>query len=366
MSLDRVCAVAVKDITHWLRDPQAMFAPMAVPLVLMLIATVLFGFGGDQWSIGLVNESDGQHSRAFAQEVRSLRGNISPYFTVVTTDPGEAQDLVEQGRLHLVITIPEDFDTTIEQGRVPTLDTRTFNINTDMMKNVRLRLDRAILDYASAHSPALTPVTIEQITTRPDDVWRRSFIGLGAAILAIMVGAALNTAITVAREWERKTSTEIRLAPRAHAPVIAGKLIAGLVAGAANAVLAFVVAVVMFGLRIPWHRIPALLAIGGLAALTCAGIGIAIGAWLRDYRAIQPFLLVTFAGTFFAAGSSIATLPPHVRAFDQWWPPAYVFNGMEHVALMTTPPPYGALLVAETVAAFIAIALGALVLRRRI
>ena len=199
MNLDRTLAVAVKDLKQWARDPQSMFGPMAIPLVLMFVSTVLFGFGGDEWNIGLINNSRGEHSQELVQEIHDLRSNISPYFHVVTTDPDEARELVEQGRLQLVVTIPEDFDADMDQGEIPTLDTQVFNINTDMMKNARLRLNRVLLDYASHHEPALTPVMVEQSTTRPTDVWRRCFIGLSASILAIMVGAALNTAIIVAR-----------------------------------------------------------------------------------------------------------------------------------------------------------------------
>lgn len=368
MTIDRVLAVTAKDLRQWLRDRQAMFGPLAVPLVLMFVATVLFGFGGDQWNIGLVDKSQGPHSTAFAQEVRDLRSNISPYFNVVTTDPDQAQRLVEEGRLQLVVTIPDDFDQTIAAGGTPELHTQVFNINTDMMKNARLRLDRAILDYTTATRPDLAPVTVAQVTTRPDDIWRRSFIGLSGIILAVMVGAALNSAIIIAREWERNTAKEVRLAPQPHTAVFTGKLLAGLIAGLANGAVAAVVGVGLFGVRIPWDRIPLLLLIGGLAALTCAGIGIAVGAWLRDYRAIQPLLLVTFAGSFFAAGgfSSIATLPPHVRAFDTWWPPAHVFDGMQAVALMAQPPSMTNLIIGEVIAAALAIGLGAAVVRARL
>ena len=59
MNLDRTLAVAVKDLKQWARDPQSMFGPMAIPLVLMFVSTVLFGFGGDEWNIGLINNSRG-------------------------------------------------------------------------------------------------------------------------------------------------------------------------------------------------------------------------------------------------------------------------------------------------------------------
>jgi hypothetical protein len=154
---------------------------------------------------------------------QDIQSNISPYFKVVTTDPAEADRLVTEGRLQLVVTIPENFDANIEAGHTPEIDTKVFNINTDMMKNARLRLDRALLDYAAEHRPELAPVTVAQHTTRAEDVWRRAFIGMGATILAIMVGAALNTAIIVAREWERSTSKEIRLAPHARWLVFWGR-----------------------------------------------------------------------------------------------------------------------------------------------
>lgn len=366
--LDRIGAVVHKDLRQWARDWQALVGPMLIPLVLMLLCGILFGFGGDEWNIGLVNEGAGPHAAAFEREIRDLRGDIGPYFRVVATDADEAGRLVAEGRLQLAVTIPEDFDERIEAGENPVLRTRVYNINTDMMKNARLRLNRVLLDYASHHEPALTPVMVEQSTTRPTDVWRRCFIGLSASILAIMVGAALNTAIIVAREWQRSTVKEIRLAPRARRPIVAGKLLAGLVAGAANALVALGIAVALFGVRIPWERLPLLLLIGGLAALTCAGLGVAIGAWLRDYRAIQPLLLVTFAGTFFASGgfSSLATLPPDVRAFNRWWPPAYVLDGMQSVALMSRPPTMTSLLVGEAVAAVLAIALGVWAVRKRL
>lgn len=151
MNLDRITAVTTKNLRQWSRDEQALTGPMLIPLVLMFLCGVLFGFGGDEWNIALVNRGTGPHATAFETQVRDLRGNISPYFHVVTTDPAEADRLVTEGRLHMVLTIPDDFDQVIEAGDVPTLETQVSNINTDMMKNARLRLDRVIQDYAATH-----------------------------------------------------------------------------------------------------------------------------------------------------------------------------------------------------------------------
>ncbi|NUM44378.1 MAG: hypothetical protein HUU38_06685, partial [Anaerolineales bacterium] len=128
--------VFAKDVRLWARDRQAAAGPMLLPLVLLFICTVLFGFGGDEWNIGLIVEEEGPHARAFAASLENLQSNISPYFRVVTRDAAEARALSEAGRLQMVITIPAAFDAQIEAGETPSLETQVFNINTDMTKNV--------------------------------------------------------------------------------------------------------------------------------------------------------------------------------------------------------------------------------------
>lgn len=357
--IEQTWGIIAKDVRQWARDRQALVGPMLIPLVLMLICTVLFGYGGDEWNIGLVVESQGAQAQRFAQTIETLRGNISPYFRIITRDPAEAKRLVEEGRLQMVITIPADFDQHLNAGEPPLIQTQLFNINTDMMKNVRLRLERAIQDFEVARDAA--PVVVEQFTTRPEDVWRRAFIAGGALIVALLVGASLNTAIIVAREWERNTSKEIRLAPHALAAIVTGKIIAGLIAAAANVAVTLLVAVTLFGLNIPMDRWLLLLGVGFAIAVSAASLGLGLGAWLRDYRTLQPLLLVTAAGSFFAAGGygSIATLPPTVRTFDIFWPPAYVFETMQAIMHMAVLPDLSGVFIALPLVAGLGVAFGA-------
>lgn len=365
-NLDQFTGTVAKDIKQWARDRQALFAPLLLPIVLMFIATVLFGFGGDQWNIGLVDKSGGTFAASLTQEIEDSHSDISPYFTIVTHDEDEAQQLVEEGRLHMVITIPDGFDEAIATGQTPTLDTRVYNINTDMMKNARLRLDRVLQDWGSERG--LSPITIDQITTRPDDIWRRSFIGGSAVVLAVMVGAALNTALIMAREWEHRTVKEIQVAPRARIGIIAGKIVAGLLAGMVSTAITLLFATTLFGLRLPPERIPMLMLYAGLTAIGFAGFGLAVGAWLKDYRAVQPLILVTLAGSFFAAGgfSSVPTLPPAVRAFDQYWPPSWAFEIINNHTFMASSPDPVRPLVLLSVLALSGIIIGSLVSRRQL
>jgi ABC-type multidrug transport system permease subunit len=356
--------VLAKDVRQWSRDRQAAFGPMLMPIVLMLIVTVLFGAGGDQWNIALIVEGDGPAAQEFARTIETLESSITPYYRIITRDPEQAQELVRGGRLQMAITIPASFDERLAAGAPPIIETQVFNINTDMMKNVRLRLESAIQEFLTERQA--TPVIVEHVTTRSADVWRQAFIAGGAVIVALLVGAALNTALMVAREWERTTVKELQLAPGGLAAIVTGKLLAGLVAAAVNVAVALAVAVLLFGLRIPPDRWLPLLGIGLGVTVTAAGVGLGIGALFRDYRTVQPLLLVTAAGSFFASGgyASVATLPPLVRTLNTVWPPAYVFETMQRTMHSATLPDLTGMLLALPVTAVLGVVFGGLLLRR--
>ena len=361
---NRTRGVVAKDLRQWKRDRQAMIPALVLPLVIMIFAALLFGFGSDEWNIGLVVEGDDPEAQHLAQAIETSQGNISPYFRIVTRDADTAGQLVEAGRLHMVITIPDDFDTRLTAGETPVIYTRVFNINTDMTKNVRLRLEHAIQDYFVAEGQA--PVTVTQFTTRTEDVPRSGFIAGGAVVLALLIGASMNTAIIVAREWERNTIKELRLAPSAILPLVTGKLVTGLIATAVNIGIVLVVAFVLFGLRIPPDRWLALAAVGLIVAIATAGIGMAVGAAFRDYRTVQPFLGIMLVGSFFASGgyASIATLPPGVRTFNVFWPPAYVFEMMQTLMHDAHHPDVSVFILITLVVASLGVVFGAWMLRR--
>jgi len=139
-----------------------------------------------------------------------------------------------------------------------------------------------------------------------------------------------------------------------------------LITTAVNVGIALVVAIVFFGLRIPLDRWLALLITGFGVAVAAAGIGLAIGAALRDYRTLQPLLGVLMAGSFFVSGgyASVATLPPAVRTFDMFWPPAYVFETMQAMMHMAVLPDLSSVFIALPLAAGLGVAFGAWMVRR--
>jgi hypothetical protein len=69
---DQLWGVFVKDLRQWRRDRQAAFGPLLIPIVLMLIVTVLFGAGGDEWNIGLIVADPSPEAQAFVSVARGV------------------------------------------------------------------------------------------------------------------------------------------------------------------------------------------------------------------------------------------------------------------------------------------------------
>lgn len=102
-------------------------------VVVMILTALIMGAGGDAWPVGLVNDSDSVESQEFIENLDTVHSNITPYFSIMELEHEEASAAVKDGRLQMLIRIPDDFQQS------QTVYTETFNINTDMMKNVRLR-----------------------------------------------------------------------------------------------------------------------------------------------------------------------------------------------------------------------------------
>lgn len=313
-----ISAINRRNIKLLLRQKQFLVAPFIMPVVIMILTALIMGAGGDDWPVGFVNESDSEESKEFIQTLESVHSNITPYFSIKEMEYEQASNLVKEGRLQMLIRIPDDFAAS------NTVYTETFNINTDMMKNVRLRLEHAALKHHEINNEL--HAAPELITEKKEDVWREAFIAGSTVLLALMFTATLTAANLFSFDIENRTEKEISLSPLSNVLSGIGIIITSALLALASAISTLLVGMFAFGLE-PNHLF--MILIGVIPVLiACAILGIVIAHFLRRYQVIQPMIIVTFMATFFGAGgySSVASLPPSARAFSEVWGFSYVFE----------------------------------------
>lgn len=303
------------------RQRTLVVQPVAVPLVVLVLSALILGSWGDAWPVALVDRSNSPEGMEMIESIKESRSNISPYFRIIETEPAQAQSMVKAGRLQLLIEVPEDF------ARSKTLRVRTFNINSDATKNVRLRLDHAVNRYAAENSNLI--VRQQLLTERPEDVPRSAFLGGSAFLLALFFGATLIAANLFAFERENNTRKEALLTPL-HPALAAGIgiIITSVVAATATSMPTLLTAWWLFGLRPDPVRLASVCALMLPVMMGFAGLGVFLGQLLGYYRSIQPIVILTAITTFFVGGGfvGVAFLPPAARLIAEIWPFSRIFE----------------------------------------
>ncbi|MFV0430331.1 MAG: ABC transporter permease [Arachnia sp.] len=354
--LSALLALIARNLRLASRRRDLLIQTVAVPVVVLGLASIIFG-GSDAWPIAVVDESDSAASHRLVQALDQTHGATGPYFHTLTTDAEQADAMLRDGRLQLIVTIPEDFASTHE------ILTHTYNINTDAMKNVRLRLTTAANLYDEL--ARIDGVSATVVTERPTFVTRTAFMGGSAVILALLLGAALISANLYAVETEHRTRKEMALTPLGTGLAAAGAAISGWLLSLVTAIPTLLLALA-FGTRATGLDLAQAALIMLPAGLASAGVGVLTAIGLRTHRLIQPTLILLALGSYFASGGfmSVSALPPLARTVADWWPVSYVFEWTNPVLHGFEAAPSG-LTIAAVWTAAVAANLGAMVAASR-
>lgn len=311
-------AVLVRDLRIARRRPDLVVQAVAVPVVVLALAGIIFA-ADDAWPVALVDEAGGPAAAAVRQTVEETRGVTGPYFEVVETDADDAAHLVAAGRLHAVVRVPRDF------ARSGVVEVTTYNINTDAMKNVRLRLVQAA--NALDERGGTQRVGVDMRLDGPRVVTRGGYMGGTALVLALLLGSMLITANLVALEQEARTAREFILTPLGAATGTVGAMAAGVVLALPAAGATGLVAWLM-GFRAEPGDLARAAAVVVPAMVASAGAGALLANLLRTHRAIQPVVILSALAGWFATGGfvPVAGLPPAARAVSTVSPPSYVYE----------------------------------------
>ena len=170
------------------------------------------------------------------------------------------------------------------------------------------------------------------------DLESRNFIVPG--IMAVIMGliAALLTALTVAREWERGTMEQLITTPVRPSEIILGKLLPYTVIGLANMTIAVLMTVFLFD--VPLRGSVTLLFSAGLVFVVgTLAQGLFISALARQQLlASQLAMVSTFLPAFLLSGFAfaIANMPAPVRAISHLVPARYFVSLVKGVFLRGT------------------------------
>lgn len=319
MNAGRLAAVARKEWIQLRRDPRSMILAFVLPVFMVVFFSYAITWDLDDIPLAVVDQERTAESRALVE-----RFTASGYFSVqrVPARVPEAERLLARGEVRAVLVIPPGFTAALHGPRPSPvqflLDGGDANTAT-----VALTYAEAVAAGFGVPSAARLPITVDTRVWYNEALRSRNMIvpGLVAVIMSII--AAMLTALTIAREWERGTMEQLAATPVRRSEVVVGKILPYLAIGLFDVALVVLTGVLLLG--VPFRGDLALLFIlTALFLLGALGLGTFISAALKSQvLATQVAMVATYLPALLLSGFmfAVANMPPVLKAFT-WVVPA--------------------------------------------
>ncbi|MFW6079413.1 MAG: ABC transporter permease [Gemmatimonadota bacterium] len=357
----RLLAIARKETLQLRRDPRSLLLAFLLPVLLI----VFFGYA-ITWDVDDIRLAvlDHDRSRASRELLAAVEG--SGLFRVVhrVDRHDDADAVLDAGRATGVLVVPPgfaaDLDAPARAAPVQLLldgsDANTATIAQGYADAVITRWSQGVVLRGRAVEPTARAET--RVWYNPTLESRNMIVpSLIAVIMSII--AAMLTALTIAREWERGTMEQLASTPVHRLEVVLGKLAPYVAVGAFDVALTALAGIFIFD--VPFRGGVPLLAVLTLLFLAGAlGLGLFISAALRSQvLATQVAMVATFLPALLLSGFlyDIASMPVVLRAVTYVVPARYYVDVTRGIFLKGVGPE--ALWVqAVSMAVFAAVGLG--------
>ncbi len=260
MNVKRMAAVSYKELREVARDK--LFAGLAfiLPAFLMILLGLCLSLDVENIPIGIVDNDNTLESRDFASRFASSR-----YFNLVAIayDDRDLNGLLSTNKIRAVIVIPAHFGESVRRGGpapVQTLLDGTYtsraqitkgyissiigSMNADILASHVARLTGAPMDRAEI---AVHPVSVE--TRYLYNPSQRSVLGMAPRLMVLILYMVppLLTALGVVKEKETGSIFNVYASTLTRGEYLVGKLLPYVGIAFLNAILLFVIVMVVFG-----------------------------------------------------------------------------------------------------------------------
>ena len=318
--------MARKEWVQLRRDPRSMVLAFGMPLLMLLFFGYAISWDIRDIRIAVIDQDRTAASRRLVEVFEA-----SGYFSVVDhpeTTAGIDDDLLH-GRVTGGLVIPPGFARDLAAGRAAPVqllldgsDANTATVALNYSSAIAAGFSRDVL---------LQGRRIEAPASAETRIWYNPTLessnmivpGLIAVIMSII--AAMLTALTIAREWERGTMEQLAATPVHRLEVVFGKLLPYLGIGLFDVATTVAAGVIIFD--VPLRGSVLLLgAMTLLFLLGALGLGMFVSAVLKSQvLATQVAMVVTYLPALLLSGFlfDIASMPAALRAVSFIVPAKY-------------------------------------------
>ena len=325
-------ACFIKELRVWRRNPRKLVLVILLPLMFfvaftMLMGGVYYGSGVDT-ALVVEEQSPGLYTNGLI-EILGQYDDIPPRLNPIPMDAQTADALFQSGDILLVITIPDGFENALVTNATTSIHIQVANIHEDLTKNLRMPVIRKLDIFYQTYLLNDSLVDFDIETMRPFSPPRLAYMAWTITVYSIVFGAIFAAGSAMTQEFEQKTMDELTLSNQPPQYIYLGKMLSAVVISYIAPPLLFLLSYLMFGVW-PSGNFLVFLLLTFLLALFCSGIGIILGAMLRNSVFTVPIAALT--GIFYwIVGGGIAPLEiigAPFGAFNEYLPISNVYRSL--------------------------------------
>ena len=290
-----IWACMKKDIRIALKERVFTIISVFLP-VNFLVLFSLFVISGGQAPTAVVMNDTGPYAQKF---YNAMAGAHS--FILQKASASEANSLIHAGRIVAVVTIPANFDTSIQNNQPVQVGVQINNLNTDFTNDIRRAVPLSITSFYAKAFPNIVTITTNEVDKYPQDTGYIPYLSVSILIIALVIGGLLQSGTAAAREWENATMKELLLSPASRWAVVTGKMLGAMVMGLASVILVMVVLIFIVGVYpVNWG------AVIGYTLLTSAifiSLGTLLGTLMKQRQAFTGLAFGVSIPLFFVSGA---------------------------------------------------------------
>lgn len=322
----RLLAIARKEWIQLRRDRRSMILAFVLPLFLLLFFGYAISWDIEDIPIAVLDQDRSRESRGL---VDALTAGGLFHVEEYLGRYGDVEAPIRTGAVRAVLVIPPGFQRRLSAGGPAPVqflldgaDANTATIALNYADAIVARHSQDVLLQGRRMEP---PIEADMRVWYNPTLESRNMIvpSLIAVIMSII--AAMLTALTIAREWERGTMEQLAATPVHRLEVVLGKLVPYVGIGILDVSVATLAGILVFG--VPFRGSVLLLGAMTLLFLVGAlGLGLFISAAVRSQvLAMQIAMVATYLPALLLSGFlfDIAGMPAPLRAVTAVVPARY-------------------------------------------
>jgi ABC-2 type transport system permease protein len=344
-------AVARKEFRQIVRDSRTLMTLLFVPAFFLLLYGYALNF--DIRNVHLAVE-DRDHS-AESRSLVSAFVNSGYFDLVATVGAGESEPaqptlvdrllprtkttvgLMDRNDVRAVLVIPPGLGRALQTSRPVAVQVLLNGDNANTATTVMGYAQTIIRIESARYLPAAAVplISVEPRVWYNPELRSTLFLVPGLIAYIMMITAVVSTALSIAREKERGTIEQVRMAPIGAASFIVGKTIPYFLVSLASALMIIAAAMALFGMpmRGSWALLLAALSLFLVGAL---GLGLLISSVADTQQvAFQAAILASFLPTLMLSGFifPISSMPRFLQIVTYAVPARYFLIALRGVVL---------------------------------